>query len=85
MRPCDVAQGADGLWVCRPSEHKTEHHDATRVVLIGPRAQEVLRPWLDRAPEAYCFSPVEAVAARNARSRANRKSPMTPVAGGAKA
>src|SRR5262249_5478871 len=78
MRPCDIMQGADGVWVYRPHEHKTEHFGATRHVLIGPRAQEVLRPWLDRAPEAYCFSPAEAVAARNARSPAHRRSPITP-------
>jgi integrase len=78
MRPCDISRGADGVWVYRPREHKTEHFGAVRHVLMGPRAQEVLRPWLDRAPEAYCFSPAEAVAARNARSRAHRKSPMTP-------
>ena len=78
MRPCDITSGSDGIWVYRPQEHKTEHHDQTRLVLIGPRAQEILRPWLDRDPEAYCFSPAEAVAARNARSRSNRKSPMTP-------
>jgi integrase len=78
MRPCDIAMGVNGVWVYRPQEHKTEHHDQSRQVLIGPRAQEILRPWLDRDPEAFCFSPAEAVAERNARKRANRKSPMTP-------
>ena len=46
--------------------------------MIGPLAQEALRPWLDRDPDAYCFSPAEVVAARNARQRAGRRSPMTP-------
>jgi integrase len=78
LRPCDVARGPDGVWVYRPHEFKTEHLGLDRRILLGPRAQEVLLPWLDRAPEAYCFSPAEAVAARNARLRANRKSPMTP-------
>jgi integrase len=78
MRPCDIDRGADGVWLYRPHEHKTEHHGTTRHVLIGPRAQEVLRPWLDRDPEAYCFSPAVAVADYNARRRANRKTPMTP-------
>ena len=27
--------------------------------MLGPRAQEVLRPWLDRDPESYCFVPAE--------------------------
>jgi integrase len=78
MRPCDIIQEEDDVWVYRPVEHKTEHFNAVRRLLLGPRAQEILGPWLDRDPATYCFSPAEAVAARNARSRVNRKSPMTP-------
>jgi integrase len=79
IRPCDVErpEGSE-VWVYRPAEHKTEHHDRQRVIFLGPRAEEVLHPWLDRDPERHCFSPAEVVAARNARSRAGRKSPMTP-------
>ena len=71
-----TASGSTG----RP-EHKTEHLDRERVIMLGPSAQEVLRPWLDRDPDGYCFSPAEVVEARNARKRAGRRSPMTPVAG----
>jgi integrase len=78
MRPCEITRATAGNWIYGPQEHKTEHFERTRVIVIGPRAQEILRPWLDRDPESYCFSPAEAEAARNARKRANRKSPMTP-------
>ena len=78
MRPCDVTRGLDGVWSYRPASHKTEHHGHDRRVFIGPKGQEVLRPFLDRPADAYCFSPVEAEAERNAKRRANRKSPMTP-------
>jgi integrase len=78
LRPRDVDRSDPAAWLYRPGSHKTEHHGRDRVIVLGPRAQRVLRPWLDRDPDAYCFSPAEAVAARNARSRANRKSPMTP-------
>jgi integrase len=47
------------VWCYRPEGHKTEHHGIERRVYIGPRAQEVLRPYLDRDPEAYCFCPRE--------------------------
>ena len=30
-----------------------------QVIVLGPRAQEVLRSWLDRDPETYCFVPAE--------------------------
>jgi integrase len=78
LRPGDVDRSDPGCWVYRPGSHKTEHHGRERVVFIGPRAQEILRPWLDRDVDAYCFVPAEATAARNARARAKRKSPMTP-------
>jgi integrase len=59
--------------------HKTAHHGIHRFVPIGPRAQEVLRPFLeDRAPDAYLFSPAEGEAQRDAERRANRKTPLTP-------
>jgi integrase len=72
------------VWGYRPSRHKTEHlnedddPDLERVIFLGPRAQEVLRPFLDRAPDAYLFSPHEAEAARNEAKRAGRKTPRWP-------
>jgi integrase len=66
------------VWVHVPPEHKTEHHDIERRIYIGPRAQRVLRPWLDVPPEAFIFSPAQAEVHRNAERRKNRQSPMTP-------
>jgi integrase len=39
-----------------------EHMDRDKVIVLGPRAQKVLLPWLDRDPEAFCFAPAEAAA-----------------------
>jgi integrase len=78
LRPCDVTFGADGLWIYRPVKHKTEHEGKARVIVIGPAAQKVLQPYLDRDPQAYCFSPAETVEARNAKRRSERKTPITP-------
>jgi len=64
IRPRDIDRSDPACWVYRPESHKTEHHGRERVIPIGPKAQEVLRPWLDRAPDAYCFSPAEVVEAR---------------------
>jgi integrase len=61
MRPCDIDWGSGKTWVYRPESHKTEHHGIARVIFLGPQAQEVLRPFLDRAPGAYLFSPRQAV------------------------
>ncbi len=78
LRPCDVTFLPDGNWVYRPQHHKSEYRGRERAISIGPEGQAVLRPFLDRDAEAYCFSPAESEADRNAAKRANRKSPMTP-------
>jgi integrase len=85
MRPSEVVAMTSGevdrsgaVWEYRPRRHKTAHRGVTRVVMIGPKAQEVLAPWLKDDPAAYCFPPREAVAARNAARRRARKTPMTP-------
>lgn len=77
LRPCDVTIQPT-VFVFRPERHKTEHHGRERRIFIGPEGQAVLRPFLDRDSEAYCFSPAESEAERNAERKANRKSPMTP-------
>jgi integrase len=77
MRPKDVDRTGD-VWVYTPSKHKTAYRGHERHVYLGPKAQAVLAPWLLRDAEAFCFSPREAEADRNAERRANRKTPMTP-------
>jgi integrase len=65
MRPGEVIQlrGADldmsgPIWEYRPLTHKTQHHTGrNRVVFIGPRAQEVLRPWFRDDPHEFIFGP----------------------------
>lgn len=47
-----------GVWVYVPAAHKGGHLDKAKHVLIGPKGQEVLRPFLDRDPDAYLFSPL---------------------------
>lgn len=46
-----------GVWIYRPREHKTEHHAHERIVLIGPRGQEVVRPFIPLGLDSYIFSP----------------------------
>lgn len=74
MRPCDLDMTGD-VWVYRPASHKTEHHGHERVIFLGPRAQEALRPLLmNRPTSAYIFSPAEATAEHRAAKHAARKS-----------
>lgn len=75
-----------GLWamVLDPEEdpdarHKTAYLGHRRIVLFGPQAQELLKPYLDgRDLDAPIFSPREAVAAWLAEKRRNRKTRVQP-------
>lgn len=76
LRPCDLTP-VEGAWiyVVPPEHNKLEHHGHTRVIAIGPRAMEILRPWLDRcpSPDAPVFSPRVAYEDYHARRRESRR------------
>jgi len=76
LRPCDVDRNGS-VWVFRPESHKTEHHDRERVIFIGPKGQDVLRPYLLRPAEAHCFSPAESEAKRRATRHQQRRTPLS--------
>ena len=78
MRTGDIDQ-TEATWIYRPGSRKTEHHGHERKVFLGPRVQELLRPWL-RAdqPDAFLFSPREELAERSAARRADRKTKVQP-------
>lgn len=85
MRPGEVVSlrgaGLDTtghLWVYRPARHKTAHHGHQRSIYIGPRAQEILRPFLKPDLTAYLFSPADAERARRGAMREARKTPVQP-------
>ena len=78
IRPCDLDMSNPQCWIFRLDEHKTEHHGHDRCILIGPKAQAVLRPFLGTKLDAYCFSPKRAEDARNEERKKKRKTPMTP-------
>jgi integrase len=77
IRGCDI-DVTGRVWIYRPHDHKTEHYGQNREIFIGPRAQEIVKPWLRTEVDAYLFQPREAEAARNAERRRSRISPMTP-------
>lgn len=74
IRPCDIDRNGE-VWVYKPAAHKTEHHERDRVVMIGPRAQAILSPYLLRDSESFCFTPKDAQCKRFEAMAASRKSP----------
>jgi len=77
MRPCDIMR-QEAHWVFEPFQHKNKYRGHRRLVPLGPKAQEQLKPFLNREPTKFLFSPVEAEAWRNELRRMARKSPITP-------
>ncbi|QJW94600.1 tyrosine-type recombinase/integrase [Frigoriglobus tundricola] len=85
MRPGEAAQmrGRDldttgEVWVYKPARHKTTWRGKERVVLLGPKCREVLRPFLKPDPDAYLFSPWDAREELFATKRAARKTKVQP-------
>jgi integrase len=84
MRTCDL-DVSETVWRYTPGSdegphgrHKNAWRGHSRVILIGPRGQEVLRPWLRLNLQEYLFQPHEARLWWCAEQRKNRKTPMTP-------
>ena len=84
MRPGEVCSltpsmidTSSEVWVANIVAHKTAYRGAERTVYIGPRAQEILKPYLAREADAHLFSPAEAEAERRAKLRAARVTPLS--------
>lgn len=75
-----AAREIDGVavWLYVPASHKTLWKRKPRVVLIGPKAQEILKPLLNREPTAHLFNPNEAVIIWRQLQREKRRSPVQP-------
>ncbi|MCE9519669.1 MAG: site-specific integrase [Verrucomicrobia bacterium] len=84
MRPGEVVliRGMDlnttgETWTYTPSRHKTQHLGIEKSIQIGPRAQEILKPFLRPNPAEFLFSPKEADAERRTKLSASRKTPLS--------
>jgi integrase len=57
MRFCDIDQSEE-VWKYMPFTHKTKYKGKTRVIYIGPKAQQILKPYLERGrddPKQFIF------------------------------
>jgi integrase len=75
IRPGDVDTGKK-VWQYLPLEHKSEHHGKQRIVFIGPKAQNILRPYLLRPADSFCFSPADSERKRLAALHEARSTPL---------
>ena len=75
VRPGAVDRSGD-VWLYRPHRHKGTHLDKDLIVFLGPQAQAILEPFLDRPADAACFSPRESEGERNAARRRPGRDPQ---------
>jgi integrase len=77
MRGCDLTPGEPN-WEYRPAWHKTAWRGKDRVIVVGPKAQEILREYLKADPQAYLFDPRDVVEVHHAERARKRRSRPTP-------
>jgi integrase len=77
MRPIDVDRSGE-VWSYRPVKHKNNHRGKQRNIPVGPRAQAILRPYLLRDAQEYCFRPIDSERQRRALLRKSRRTPVQP-------
>lgn len=75
MRPCDIDRSGE-IWHYCPHSHKTQYRGKDRIISIGPKGQQLLRPYLLRDRQAYCFSPRESERQRLAKLHEDRTTPL---------
>jgi len=76
MRPCEIDRTGE-VWVYRPKKHKTAKRGKIKAVPLIGDARAAITDYLNRDPQAFCFSPRESVAWKRAIGAANRTTPLS--------
>lgn len=77
MRAVDI-DTTGSVWAYIPTRHKNEHRGHDRVIYLGRRSQQAIRPHLSaRAVDAFLFDPRSSCADRK-RARATEGQPRRP-------
>jgi integrase len=77
LRAADLNM-AGPIWEWTLDRHKNAWRGKRRTIMLGPKAQQIIREYLTTDLAAPLFSPKRALAERSARLRAARKTPVQP-------
>jgi integrase len=77
MRGCDL-DTTGPLWIYKPEFHKTQRLGHEREIMLGPKAQEIIKKHLKADTKAYLFDPREAVAEWQMQKREGRRTKVQP-------
>lgn len=78
MRAMDIDMTGK-VWLYRPESHKSEHHGFERVVDLGPRCQQIIKPFLRANTDAFLFSPSDARTEKHTNAKVRRRSNQKPT------
>jgi integrase len=76
MRPCEIDRSGP-VWVYRPKKHKTARKGKVKAVPLIDDAREAITDYLQRDPQAFCFSPRESMAWNLAKRSSKRVTPLS--------
>ena len=78
MRAIDIDTSGE-IWTYQPADHKTAHHGHERTIYVGPKAQRIIRQFLQNRPlDAYLFSPRDAIAEQAVEAPTHRRPGQKP-------
>ena len=77
LRRSDIDKSGPA-WVYRPKHHKNSHRGKSRVIVIGPKTQQLLAGYPTAFPATYVFSPRQAVEELHAERTKDRRTPKYP-------
>jgi integrase len=78
LKPSEVQKRPDGVWIYKPTRHKNSRRKKSRAIPIVGDVRITLGPYLNRDPDAFCFSPRESMAWFRQQQRKVRKSKVQP-------
>lgn len=72
-----IVDRSGDVWEVHLDKHKTAWKGKSRTLYIGPKGQDLLRPYLLRADDDFCFSPRDSEKKRRALQHAARTTPLS--------
>ncbi len=77
LKPGMVVKTLPDLWEIHLDDHKTSWRGKSRTIYVGPQAQAVLEPFLNRSLESYCFSAAESTRQQREKRHSERTTPLS--------
>lgn len=76
ITPSMVKQSGE-VWEIHFTEHKTAWRDKSRIVYLSDEAYAILKPYLDRPADQFCFSPKESLRMKRQKLTEQRVTPLS--------